>query len=510
MEHTVLHYLERTAQMHPNKLAISDRIGTITFECLRRNALRLAAAVQNQLGGRTRLPVFVYLPKSKECITAFIGIVYSGNFYTPTDVRFPFPKVQRILDCLCPALIITDEANAAKLRDNGISQNQILLYETAINTHAEFDVHSAISQMIDTDPVYVFFTSGSTGVPKGVIINHRSIRDYTEWATETFSLSEDEVIGNQAPLYFDNSILDIYPCLKNGSHLHIIPESLFAFPTRLMQYVADQKINFIFWVPSALCHIANTDVLHQIDLSNIRKVLFCGEVMPNKQLNIWRRHLPDALFANLYGPTEITDVCTYYIVDRLFSDSDALPIGRPCRNTEILLLDANNCLITFPDIQGELCVRGTSLSLGYWNNPEKTAEAFVQNPLNPFYSENIYRTGDLAHYNNYGELMFDGRKDFQIKHLGHRIELGEIETVVLSLDGITAASADYDNNNSQIVLFYSSQDIGPKNLQKLLLGLLPKYMVPNKYVPLDTFPYNDNGKIDRKELRTQYIEVELI
>ena len=288
--------------------------------------------------------------------------------------------------------------------------------------------------------------------------------------------------------------------------MHIIPESFFAFPAKLIQHLKEMNINFIFWVPSALCHVANKDALLDVDLPNIKKVLFCGEVMPNKQLNYWRSYLPNALYANLYGPTEITDVCAYYIVDREFDDNEPLPLGRPCENTDIMILDEHNNLVTNNNVQGEICVRGSSLSLGYWNNPKKTAEAFCQNPLNSHYPEIIYRTGDLAHYNSFGEIMFVGRRDFQIKHLGHRIELGEIEVAVSSLSGVKVVSADYDGIKQEIVLFYSGE-IESKPLQMALLKLLPKYMVPTLYIRLNEFPYNDNGKINRVKLKKQYIEV---
>ena len=498
---TILNYLENTALKYPNKPSIIDENGPYTFSELRTKALSIAACIQNSLGEKRHQPILVYLPKGKECIAAFMGIVYSGNIYTPTDVRFPFPKVQSIIDVLNPVLYISDKKNAQTLQNNGIASEHIFIYED-IETSG-FDVKKTLSKTIDADLVYVFFTSGSTGKPKGVTISHRSILDYIDWAAERFAISEQEVIGNQAPFYFDNSTLDIYLCIKTGAQMYIIPENLFAFPLRLVEYINEMKINFVFWVPSVLCNIANNNILNNVKLSYLKKILFAGEVMPNKQLNYWRRQLADSLFANLYGPTEITVDCTYYIVDREFSDEEPLPIGIPCENTDILLLD-NNDIIIEPNIKGEICVRGTSLSLGYWNNPQKTVEVFCQNPLNPHYPEKIYRTGDLAHYNDKGEIMFDGRKDFQIKHLGYRIELGEIETTASVLQSIETVSTEYDNEKQEIVLFFSG-GIDKKEIKTFLLRQLPKYMVPSRYVKLNIFPYNDNGKIDRISLKKKYI-----
>lgn len=359
--------------------------------------------------------------------------------------------------------------------------------------------------ILDTDLLYVLFTSGSTGTPKGVAITHRSVIDYIDWVTEEFSITEEDSFGNQAPFYFDNSILDIYSALKTGASLYIIPTKLFAQPVKLLQFLVDNRITTIFWVPSAMIILSKLKAFPSVDVSKtLKRVLFCGEVMPNKQLNIWRQYLPDVVYANLYGPTEITDACTYYTVDRAFSDEEPLPIGKPMRNTEILVLDENDRLVTEPEQVGELCVRGTSLAVGYYSNPEKTAAAFVQNPLQTAYEEKIYRTGDLVKYNDRHELIYLSRKDFQIKHMGHRIELGEVETAVSSLDGIDVCCCLYDEKHSRIVLFVEGDfTIGEINGQ--LRALVPDYMLPGRLICTQRLPLNTNGKIDRVKLRQDYI-----
>ena len=394
----------------------------------------------------------------------------------------------------------------ARIPVNGISEDMILYLEDIDFQQNNKDSSMYLNRIIDTDLAYVFFTSGSTGVPKGVAITQRSIIDYIDWAAEEFSIDENVKIANQAPFYFDNSILDIYLCMSCGATLYIPPEMYYAFQAKLLAYLEEKKITFIFWVPSALVGSANSGLLERFDLSAIKKVLFCGEVMPNRHLNIWRRVLPEAEFANLYGPTEITDVCSFFRVNREFADDDPLPIGKACRNTEIMLLDDENCLVTEPDKKGELCVRGTSLSVGYYANEEKTNAAFVQNPLNPYYEEKIYRTGDLAHYNEFGEIMFDGRKDFQIKHMGYRIELGEIETAILSIEEIDNACCLYDEERKRIVsVFQSKQGIDGLAIRKRLMSILPKYMIPSEYFAVEKMPLNDNGKINRKQLKNDLL-----
>lgn len=280
--------------------------------------------------------------------------------------------------------------------------------------------------------------------------------------------------------------------------MHIIPKKYFAFPGYLVKYISDNRINTISWVPSALCMIANLDAFKMADISCLKTVIFGGEVMPIKQLNKWRNVLPDTTFINGYGPTEVTDGCTYYIVDREFKENEILPIGIPFRNSDILVLDESNELVTTG--VGELCVRSESMSYGYYNDPEKSAEVFVQNPLNPHYSEIIYKTGDLVSYNQYGELEYMGRKDFQIKHMGRRIELGEIESAISAVPEIRESCCLYDPSRQQIVLFYSGPISEEEMAEKVKL-LLPNYMVPKRYIKMEQLPHNLNGKIDRGELK---------
>ena len=293
--------------------------------------------------------------------------------------------------------------------------------------------------------------------------------------------------------------------MKTGAACYIIPTSFFSQPVKLLQYLNEYKITTIFWVPSAMIMVSALKAFRNVDVSGtLKRVLFCGEVMPNKQLNIWRKHLPDALYANLYGPTEITDVCAYYIVDREFSDDEPLPMGKSMRNTDVFLLDEQDRLIIEPEQIGELCVRGTSLAVGYYNNPEKTKAAFVQNPLQTAYEERIYRTGDLVKYNVRHELVYVSRKDFQIKHLGHRIELGEIETAVSSFEEVSMCCCLYDNNRSLIVLFLE-QEMERGEINARLRSIIPDYMLPGKVICVEKLPLNANGKIDRVALRQEYL-----
>lgn len=500
MKNSVLPWLDETAKRLPNKLALQDISGNITYQEYRSKSLAIAYKIVELNKGEMKKPVVVYLEKGKEVLVSFMGVAYSGCFYSPIDTEMPPSRVDKILEVLKPEIVITTNKLKTNFEKFNFYGSYIIYEETICSEEDETAVKPYTEKIVDTDLLYVLFTSGSTGVPKGVSICHRSVIDYTDWVTETFNITQKDTFGNQAPFYFDNSILDIYSCMKTGATLNIIPKKLFFQPVPLLEYIKYNKINTIFWVPSALIVVSKLKAFRNVDLSDtLKRVLFCGEVMPNKQLNIWRKFLPNVTYANLYGPTEITDACTYYIVDREFSDDEPLPIGIPMSNTDILVLNDEDKLVTDDEV-GELCVRGTSLAMGYYNNPEKTRSAFVQNPLNKAVPEIIYRTGDLVRYNEYREIIYISRKDFQIKHLGHRIELGEIETAISSLEEVTLNCCLYDEKNQKIVLFVDAQ-VDRDYIKERIEKLVPEYMIPGKVIYLENMPINANGKIDRIKLK---------
>lgn len=498
MIRNVLEYLELSAEKFPDKTAFDDDKKTVTFSEIMQQAKSIGSELVHI--GCEKSPVVVYLPKGCDCITSFMGIVYSGGFYCPIDVTMPAERVSLIFDILKPSAIITNSKYASKT-DSFKGNCKVIIFEEAVNKSIDINVlHDIRRNAIDTDPLYVLFTSGSTGVPKGVVVSHKSMIDFTEWVTSEFSINSSDVIGNQGNFYFDLSVLDIYSGLKTGAEVTIIPKKKFMFPVDLVRYMNLKKISIINWVPSAICNVANLKALEVEKPVFLKKVLFCGEVMPTKQLNIWKKHLPDVLYVNLYGPTEIVYACTYYIVDRKFNDDESLPIGKACENTKILVLNENDELVQ-GDEAGELCVAGTCLALGYYNNPEKTNEVFVQNPLNKVYNELIYRTGDIVRYNEFGEIMYLSRKDFQIKHMGHRIELGEIETALIDNSSIENCACVYNEKINEICAFYTGIETDKCELINHLKSKISAYMIPGIFTHIDNFPYNSNGKIDRLALK---------
>lgn len=497
LQKNVLEYLESSARRFPDKIAYADETGGITFSELLLEAKRIGTKISKEVQA-TGKPIGVVTGRNYKCLTAYFGVLYSGNCYVPIDSEMPEKRLETIFSNLQPELLLYNQIDEKVM--SKFSGTKTMLYGDT----EEIDEEALVlrrSKVLDIDPVYIIYTSGSTGVPKGIVISHRAVIDFIEWMAESIGYVSEDVFANQAPFYFDCSVKDLYLTLKLGATDYIIPKKFFMFPTMLIDYLNENKVTSLTWATSGFNLVSSSGILEKKKPEYLNKVAIGGEAMLAKHLNNWRKALPEVKFVNLYGPTEVTVDCTWFEVKGEYEDHEAIPIGKACANKEVMLLDGDLNPVPVGEA-GEICVRGIGLAHGYYNDAEKTDAAFVRNPNVP-YIDYIYRTGDIGIMKEDGNIVFQSRKDGQIKHMGYRIELGEIERAVNALDYIVSAICFYDSVKGRIVCTYEGE-ADSKQIARDLGKLLPKYMIPNIYRKVDKMPFNANSKIDRVLLRKEY------
>ncbi|MBR1643028.1 MAG: amino acid adenylation domain-containing protein [Butyrivibrio sp.] len=504
---SVLDLIEGQAIINKDKIAFTDPAKEISFGQLYLFSRKIGTFLAGKIEKRS--PVSFYMEKSCDAVVGMFGAVYAGGFYSFLDVRQPVVRAESILSTLKPRVVFTDASMLDKAKELTLPEGcELIVLDELIEQMDELSIDDeklgsirALSQ--DIDPLYVNFTSGSTGVPKGVTVCHRSVLEFIGYFVDIFGIEEGDVLGNQAPFDFDVSVKDVYSGLMSGARTALIPRDYFSNPMTLMDYLADQKVTVIVWAVSAMCFVSIMNGLEYRNPESIRMIMFSGEVMPVKHLNHFKKFLPEATYINLYGPTEITCNCSYHILDRDYEENEVIPAGISFPNEHVFLLDEEDKLVTEPGMEGEICVTGTSLALGYYGDKEKTDAAFMQNPLNHLFQEMMYRTGDIGRYDENGILYYVSRKDFQIKHMGHRIELGEIEVAAMATEGVTRACCIYEPDKKKLILFYTG-DKDKKELQAHLKEDLPPYMIPSTVKALKEMPVNKNGKIDRTYLLKEW------
>lgn len=501
MANNVLDYLVECVKKHPNKPAISYRDRSVTFEELLQRAKKYRQVILKDFPDTVaQNPIGVICTRDVEPIVAFLGVVYSGNFYIPLDPDAPKEKLKSIIDDSGMRIIIGSRDNCSLIKDIYFDGTFIISEE--ITAEYDGDYHDYTPLPVDA-PLYMIYTSGSTGKPKGVLKSHKAEISYIEAFCDTFRLSEDDIIGNQTPFFFDAAAKDIYLMLKMGITMEIIPTEYFPLPPELIRYLNEKRITVASWVPTVLSIVAQLNPFSEIVPETLKRVFFVGEVMPMKHLNKWREALPDIQYVNLYGQSELCGICCYYEVKGTFANDESLPMGIPLKNCKIYLLD-NDIVITEPGKIGEMYIVSDALATEYYHDPEKTATSFIikdfgKGPVRSF------KTGDLAQYDAEGNLVFASRSDFQIKHMGHRIELGEIETVAGALPEIARCCCLYNAEKKKIVLLCELTegiDSSGVEIKSILKTKLSSYMVPWKVNIMDKLPLNANGKIDRQKLKT--------
>ena len=481
------HFENNVAYIHKDK--------QLTFNEVYENALSVATKIAKT--SNEKAPIVVISDKDVNIPSVYLGIAYSNCFYVPISTEMPKAKIDAILGITEAKVIITDTAHFdfAKTLD---FEGKVFTIEECIACAIDMEVITKRKERIcDKNPLYTIFTSGSSGTPKGVVTCHSSVVDYITTFVQTFNLTQNEVFGNQAPLDYIAGIRDIYIPLLTGCKSIFIPKNLFSTPKILFDFLNENKVTTICWVSAALSLCCQLDVFSEVKPLHLRNVFFTGSVLHNKYLNMWKSQLPHVRFINHYGPTEITASCTYYVVDNSHEYTSPAPIGKAFSNREVFILN-NNSRAKTGEV-GEICVRGDCLALGYYKDFERTKQSFVQNPLNTLHSELIYKTGDLGYVSEDGNLIFVGRMDNQIKHMGHRVELGEIENLANIHEKVDEVCCLYNHQKGVITLFYSGSATAGE-ISKFLRESLPSFMIPRKFICLDALPKLFNGKIDRQSL----------
>lgn len=493
MMKTVIDILENTVKRVPDNIFLMEKNSQITYSEFWRLTQKKASFLKDR--SQMYRPVALLMDKSIELVSWMMACAYCGACYCVLDTRQSEERLSKMLEQLQPSCLIVKQGY-----EKLVSSFEYLLEEDILLSTEEVELKP---HCYSNAPLYINFTSGSTGQPKGVAVSHRSVLDFIPTFCKTFQFQEDDVFANQAPLDFDVSVKDLYSAMYLGASVILIPREFFSNPTDLMDLLVEKEATVLVWAVSALCFVSIMNGLSYRLPDRIHSILFSGEVMPVKHLRKWMKFLPQARYVNLYGPTEITCNCTYEIIDQK-GDLDHISIGKAFDNEWVFLLDENDQLVKEPNRIGEICVSGDCLALGYWNLPEKTATSF---PLNPFVKEveiRMYRTGDQAYYDETGKLFFQGRKDFQIKHLGHRIELGEIESVMQEHLACERACVLYDAKRSKIEAHFEGT-LTKEEMADFLKKKLPSYMIPNHIHCWPHLPMTKNGKIDRQALKGDFV-----
>jgi len=501
----VLYMLEAAAEKFPEKIAIANQYKALTYK----EYLRLAQRVGSTIAGKTdakNKPVIVVTDESPECLIAYMGIVYSGNFYVPIDASLPLPRLMKSIESVDPLLIIDVCGLGLSESLKGGFSTEIAKYGDLIRGDINFsDLEKIREESSIFDPLFGMYTSGSTGKPKLVVKNHFSIIDMVEQFTDVFGFDSNSVFGNQAPFYFDVSAKDIYLSMRHRSSMHILPRKFFAFPVKLVSYINENKINTLIWSAFAIRLLEKFKAFKSLKLENVDLVMFSGEKLSNKVVNYWCDNI-DARLVNLYGTTETTFNCTYHIIQKPLDMAKEIPIGKSFPNNKVMLLDEKDCP-SLKGEKGEICVSGSTLAIGYYNDLERTRGSFVQNPLNEAYPETIYKTGDIGFLNDEDEIVFVSRMDHQVKHMGYRIELDEIETLVNNMEKVDITCCLYDKAKEKISLYYQAEKQMDGEIFNRLKEVFPKQMLPNRLIFSEALPLNKNGKIDRKAIREKDIDV---
>ena len=491
----ILEYLESSAKRYPERVALSDGEYSLTFYELYDRARRVGSFLLSK--GYRSEGIAVFMKKGPDAVAAHLGVIYAGCYYIALDGEMGAHRISEIMGRVRPRALICDRESKREAEDIQSFGKKYGFDEASAFFVDKGALNQVRENQIDADPIYIVFTSGSSGGAKGVVASHASVIDYTEALCRSLDFSHDTRFGNQSPLYFDAPLKEIMPTLKLGASLYFLPRECFLFPIKLCEFLDKHKINTLCWVSSAFSHLSRSGALEKYRPRHLSKICFGSEMMPTGEYNKWRLAYPDATFINLYGPTEATGMSCYWIANRTLDEGEQMPIGKPFPNTEILLISGRRRAEAGE--MGEIYIRGRGVTLGYFGDRAMTDSAFVQNPLCDSYNDIVYRTGDIGKYNERGELVFISRCDRQIKRRGKKVSLDEIEAVAEELDGVVRAAAIFEEEGQRIVLYYTAAS-SSDGLASRLSARLSRHALPDEYIRLEVMPQRANGKKDRHAL----------
>ena len=524
-------YVTRQSDRRPDATALVTGDQAVAYQALERRSNQIARLLLEggcEPGDRVGL----LLPKSSDAITAMLGVLKAGGLYVPVDPESPTARIEKILtaaECryICagksatsllknlmrtmaagtrPGLIWMDDGEAPT--EDGITPRFTKADAAALN-----DEPLPAALQPEGGPAHLLFTSGSTGVPKGVVVTHANVVAFVDWARGYFDMNESDRVSCHSPLHFDLSTFDLYCAFSAGAEVHLVPPKLNLFPKGLIGFMRERRLTQWFSVPSVLTYLARFDAVEEGDFPEMKRLLWCGEVFPTPSLIYWMQKLPHVAFSNLYGPTEATIASSYYTVPAVPSDPhESVPIGKACSGEEMLILGDD--LKPLPKGEtGEIYIAGAGVTDGYWRDEAKTKAAFLPRSDRADESNHrMYRTGDLGYVGEDDQIHFVGRADSQIKSRGHRIELGEIETALNSLPeigqvAVVAIEVEFGSYNICCAFAPASDhDPSPQEIRTRLAALVPRYMLPVSWKKMTTMPRNANGKVDRVALTAMFRE----
>ena len=521
--------ITKQAERQPEATALVYQDYHINYGSLDAESNRLAHCLREQ-GCRRGERVALLMPKSPTAIIAILAALKADAVYVPIDPAMPTARTLKILHKSGARWMLA--AGPVQKRVNEVFANQdvgsqitlgwldpqlptdlVVTPRMTVDDIGSFSTSRVVCSNNPSDPAHILFTSGSTGEPKGVVITHQNVLHFVEWGIRYFDITSTDRNSGQTPLHFDLSTFDIYGTLTAGAQLHLVPAEIHLLPHKLAAFMREAELTQWFSVPSTLNYMARFDAVQDNDFPRMKRVLWCGEVLPTPALMYWMKKLPHVTFTNLYGPTEATIASSYYTVPQCpVSENQPIPIGSACTGERLMVLDDNLHPVVRGDV-GDLYICGVGLSPGYWEDEEKTIAAFFEN----LYSgeggtpERMYKTGDLASLGEDGFLYFHGRADSQIKSRGYRIELGEIEAALNSLESlveVAVVGAETDNFEGTVICcaYVASAEnaVTPAILRNRLSKQLPSYMLPTRWQVFEMLPKNVNGKIDRRKLKEAF------